>query len=249
MRSCLYEGYVEHARLASPAGRFRHSMYMVHVDLDEVAAINRSLRLLRVGRPGVHSVHSRDPLGDPLRSIRDNAVSFLAGHGVDAAEARIDLLTNARVFGHVFNPLSLFYCRVGSSRVTHVVAEVSNTHGERHCYLVEPDLAGRCRAPKTFYVSPFLAVEGAYRLVIPEPADRLTASIELEQFGRPAFAAQISARRIPLSDGALLGVMLRHPLMTWQVSAQIRRHGIGLWRRGVPVVPHGRPRVQGEASR
>jgi hypothetical protein len=248
VNSCLYEGHVEHTRLAAPGGRFRHSTYIWYLDLDEVEGLGRSLRLLGVDRPGVYGIRSRDHLGDPARTIRDNVVSYLAEQGVLEPPGRITLLTNARVFGHVFNPLSVFYCHWDDDSLVRVVAEVSNTHGEQHRYLVEPDAHGRCQAPKTFYVSPFLAVEGTYALSFPEPGEDLAVGIELEQQGRPAFAARLTGRRLPLSDRVLLWMLVRHPLMTWQVSALIRRHGIGLWRRGVKVVPHGRPAV-GERAR
>ncbi len=245
MRSCLYEGHVEHFRASEPVTRFRHSMYMWHVDLDELEELDRSLRLVGVERRGVHAIRSRDHLGDPARTIRQNITSFLADNGIDATGARITLLANARVFGHVFNPLSLFYCRIGGDAVTHVVAEVSNTHGERHCYLVEPSADGRCDAPKAFYVSPFLTVRGSYTLTVPEPDHRLLARVELEQDGRPAFAAELTGRRLPLRDRTLAHMLLRHPLMTWQVSGLIRFHGVGLWRRGVQVVPHARSAAGG----
>lgn len=241
MNSCLYEGHVEHARLVEPRGSFRHSAYMWYIDLDELDELGRSLRLLGVDRPGVHGIRRHDHLGDPARTIRGNVTAYLAEQGITVPPVQITLLTNARVFGHVFNPLSVFYCRWDDGPGGHVVVEVSNTHGERHCYLVEPDPDGRCQAPKSFYVSPFLAVEGTYSLRVPEPGADLDVRIDLEQHGRPAFAAKLSGHRLPLSDRVLLRMLLRHPLMTWQVSALIRRHGVRLWSRGVTIVPHGRP--------
>lgn len=240
MNSCLYEGHVEHTRLTAPGGRFRHSTYMWYVDLDDLEELDRSLRLLGVDRPGVHSIRSGDHLGDPARTIRENLAAYLSER-CDAEDAgRITLLTSARVFGHVFNPLSVFYCRRDGDPVRRVVAEVSNTHGERHCYVVEPGPTGHCRAPKAFYVSPFLEVEGTYTMFLPEPDESLMVRVELEQRGRPAFAAQLTGRRLALRDRTLLRMLVRHPMMTWQVSALIRRHGIGLWSRGAAVVPHGR---------
>lgn len=239
MRSCLYEGQVAHARLTGPATSFRHSMYMWLVDLDELDELGRSLRLLGVDGPGVHSINGRDHLGDPGRAIRENIGAYLSERGVDTSGKRISLLTNARVLGHVFNPLSVFYV-FDDDRMTHVVAEVSNTHGERHCYLLEPGPDGRCQAPKAFYVSPFLTVEGTYELFFPVPGERVAARVELEQNGCPAFAAELRGTRLPLRDRTLLRLLARHPLMTWQVSALIRRHGLGLWARGVKVQPHGR---------
>ncbi len=81
------------------------------------------------------------------------------------------MLASARVFGHVFNPLSLFWCHDAAGELRCVVAEVHNTYGERHCYLLETDDAGRASVPKAFYVSPFNDVDGQYRMKLPEPGD------------------------------------------------------------------------------
>ena len=65
------------------------------------------------------------------------------------------MLTNARVLGHVFNPLTVYWCHHPDGTLACVVAEVHNTYGERHCYLLRTDAAGRARTAKEFYVSPF----------------------------------------------------------------------------------------------
>ena len=247
MRSCLYAGHVEHVRLADRPNRFRYPMYMWLIDLDELEVLGRSLRLVGVERPGVHSIRSRDHLGDPDRSIRDNLDGFLSQHGIDTTGARVSLLTNPRILGHVFNPLSVFYCRDEHDALTHVVAEVSNTHGERHCYLLCPDERGRCDVAKSFYVSPFLAPGGSYRMCFPQPGARVVARVALEQDGRRTFSATLAGRRMPLQDSTLLRMLARHPLMTWQVSALIRRQGVGLWARGAGRFRH-RPATHGSAA-
>ena len=238
MRSCLYEGHVEHDRALGRGNRFRYGMYMWHVDLAELDGLAQKLRLLGVNRPGLNSIRSGDHLGDAGRPIRANLAAFMRAQGVELGDRRVSLLTNARVLGHVFNPLSVFYCESGDGRLEHVVAEVCNTHGERHCYLVEPDADGVCETAKAFYVSPFLTVDGGYRLSVPAPGERLAVRIELIQRGRRVFAAALSGRRRPLSDAALLAMLVRHPLMTHQVSALIRFQGMRLWARRTGQVPH-----------
>ena len=74
------------------------------------------------------------------------------------------MLANARVLGHVFDPLSVFWCYDSSGRLACVVAEVHNTYGERHAYLLRPDEAGVAVTGKDFHVSPFFDVSGTYEL-------------------------------------------------------------------------------------
>ena len=114
---------------------------------------------------------ARDHLGDTGRPIADNARAVLAEHGL--AADRILLLTCPRVAGHVFNPLSVFYCFArtpdGAEAVVAVIAEVHNTYGGRHVYLLRPDDAGRDTVDKVFYVSPFLPMGGSYLMRTPVP--------------------------------------------------------------------------------
>ena len=238
VRSSLYEGQIVHDRRVGVRNVFRSGMYMWLVDLDDLPALDRSLRLLGVDRAGVHGIRSGDHLGDPSLPIRDSLGAFLALHGIDLSGGRVLFLTNARVFGHVFNPLSVFYCHDAAGALAAVVAEVHNTHGEHHCYLVRPDADGRCDAEKRFYVSPFLTVDGGYRMSFPAPGDRLAVRIELIQDGRRVFAASLTGRRRPLNDATLLRMLARHPLFTLKVSALIRVQGMRLWLRRAGHVQH-----------
>ena len=92
---------------------------------------------------------------------------FLAARGVDLGGGRVTMLAQARVFGYVFNPLTVYWCHRPDGTLACVVAEVHNTYRQRHAYL----LARRSGAevPKQFYVSPFYPVDGRYRMSLPEP--------------------------------------------------------------------------------
>jgi DUF1365 family protein len=233
--SALYEGSVMHTRpRPQPAGYlFRYRVYMWLVDLDRPPQLPRLFAPL--GR-----IRSRDHLGEPGRSIRANVDDFLRGNGVELNGGQVLLLTNARVLGHVFNPLSVFWCHNADGTLRCVVAEVHNTHGERHCYLLEPGERGRTETDKAFYVSPFLTVDGRYRMSLSEPGERLSIQMELVQKGRRVFQASLTARRRPMTAASLVAMAVRHPLMTARVSALIRYQGVKLWLRRVPRVP--RPR-------
>lgn len=121
-----------------------------------------------------------------------------------------------------------------------VVAEVHNTYGERHCYLLRPDAGHRAFVDKEFYVSPFFPVDGGYRMRLPEPEERLELTVHLERDGACPFTATVRGERRPATARALLRAALAHPLSTLAVSAGIRFHGIRLFLRKLPVQP--RPR-------
>ncbi len=129
-----------------------------------------------------------------------------------------------------------------------MVAEVHNTYGERHAYLLNPDEAGVARVDKEFYVSPFHPVDGAYRMRLPLPGDRLDLTVRLDRPGARPFTATVRGTRRAATPAALLRLALRHPFSTLAVSAGIRRHGIRLYLRGLPVQPRPRNRTTEKAT-
>ncbi len=237
VRSALYEGQVVHDRRTRLRNRFRYRVYMWHVDLDELDELDRRLWAFGNDRRALTTIRARDHLGDPRRTIRENLDRYLSAHGVDLAGGRVSLLTNARVLGYVFNPLSIFYCHRPDGSLRCVVAEVHNTYGERHCYLLEPGERGRASAGKEFYVSPFLTVDGSYEMTVGPPDERLSVQMALRQAGERVFAASLTGRRRPVTNATVARMLVRHPLMTARVTSLIHLQGIKLALRGVARVP------------
>jgi DUF1365 family protein len=228
--AALYPCEVTHARPDPVRNSFRYRGYLWFVDLDDLPRLPAPLRWLG-------GLEARDHLGDPALSIRANLDAYLGTQGVDLAGGRVTMLAAARVAGYVFNPLSVFWCHRPDGSLACVVAEVHNTYRQRHCYLLRPGADGTARTPKAFYVSPFEAVEGSYRMRLPEPAERLGISIVLDRPGRRPFTAGLSGHRVPLTAPRLLALALRYPLAPLVASLRIRRQGIALWLRGLAVVP------------
>ena len=237
MRSALYDGQVVHDRRSGPRNLFRYRVYMWHVDLDELAALDRRLWAFGHDRRALTTIRSRDHLGDPRRTIRENLGRYLAAHGIELDGGRVSLLTNARVLGYVFNPLSLFYSHRPDGSLRCVVAEVHNTYGERHCYLLEPGERGHVSTGKEFYVSPFLTVEGSYEMTLAPPGERVSVQMALIQGGERVFAASLTGRRRPITNATVARMLVRHPLMTARVTSLIHLQGVKLALRGVARVP------------
>jgi hypothetical protein len=237
VRSALYEGQVVHDRRTGLRNLFRYRVYMWHVDLDELDALDRRLWAFGHDRRALTTIRSRDHLGDPRRTIRENVDRYLSAHGIDLEGGRVSLLTNARVLGYVFNPLSIFYCHRPDGSLRCVVAEVHNTYGQRHCYLLEPGERGRASAGKEFYVSPFLTVDGSYEMRLAPPDGRLSVQMSLRQAGERVFAASLTGKRRPITNGSVARMLVRHPLMTAKVTSLIHLQGVKLALRGVARVP------------
>lgn len=225
----LYETRIQHVRTTPLRHAFRNRSYWWYVDVDHLPVLPRPLRALA-------RFEARDHLGEPDRTIRENVASLAAEHGIDLTGGRVTMLCNARVLGHVFNPLSVFWCQDAAGRLACVIAEVHNTYGGRHAYLVETDTAGRARLDKRFYVSPFNPVEGHYTMRLPEPGSELDLAVTLHRRDHKPFVATVRGRRRTATTRDVLAVNLKNPAETLRVALRIRLQGIALWAKRLPVV-------------
>jgi DUF1365 family protein len=225
-----YDTVVTHARQAPIRNRFRYRTRSWLVDLDDVPQLPRGLRWLTRFDAGDH-------LGRPTESLRDNVTTLLASNDVDVTGGRIVMLANARALGHAFNPISIHWCYDASDTLVAVVAEVHNTYGDRHAYVLRPGPDGRVdeRLDKAMYVSPFNSVDGRYRITISEPADRVSVSVTLERDGQPPFVATLQGARRP--GRPLVAAAVTSAATSARVSALIRWQGVRLFLRGLRVEP------------
>jgi uncharacterized protein len=233
----LYPCRITHVRTCPIRRVFRYRSYLWLVDVDQLPQVPLLLRPLAQFR-------ARDHLGGASgagTSLRATVDTYLASQGIDLAGGQVLMLGHARVLGHVFNPLTVFWCRRGDGSLAAVIAEVHNTYGQRHAYLLPPDRGGRAEAVKDFYVSPFLPVAGRYRLHVPQPGSALRLSVTLHLDNRTVLAASVTGQRQAYTPWRLTRLTLRFPWVTAQVSALIRWQGIRLAARRLPVFP--RPHV------
>jgi DUF1365 family protein len=228
--AALYPCEIVHVRTGPVRRAFCYRSYLWLVDLDDLPRVPLPLRPLA-------SFQVRDHLGGTGGSLRANVDAYLARHGIDLAGGRVLMLGHARVFGYVFNPLTTFWCHRSDGMLAAVIAEVHNTYGGRHAYLLHPDPGGRAEADKEFYVSPFLPVAGQYRLHLPEPGSTLRQAVTLHVDGYTVLAASVTGKRRTYTPWRLLGCALRHPWVTVQVTALIHWQGIRLAARRLPVIP------------
>ena len=238
----LYDVRIAHTRSAPLHNSFTYGGHLWLVDLDDVAAGR-----LGGGPPLPRWLRSQarfdaaDHLGDPARSIKANVIEFARLQGVPDI-ARVLMLASARTgFGarlsYVFNPLSTHWCYRAYGTLACLVAEVHNTYGERHAYLLRPDDDGRAEADKDFYVSPFFDVAGRYRMRFSAPGPRLSITMALTRNGITPFTATVGGTARPATVRAVRRATLRQPFMSLRFSALIRLQGLTLWLRRLPVVP------------
>ena len=237
--TALYEAQIRHVRLDPIRNAFRYRSYYWFVDIDDLPHLRWPLRLLA-------GFDSRDHFHDRTRTIRENLDAVLAEHGVERSSGRVRMLAHATVLGYVFNPLSVFWCHDPAGNLVAIVAEVHNTYGERHAYVMLPSADGTMQINKDFYVSPFYDVSGTYRMRLPAPDDRLALTIALHRDAGAPFVATVQGRRRPATTFGLLQAAVRHPWSTLIGAALIRFQGIRLYLRGLPIKP--RPHAPSRSS-
>jgi DUF1365 family protein len=163
----------------------------------------------------------------------------LLHEGVHDAEGEIWLQTFPRVWGYTFKPVSFWYCHRLNGELAAIVAEVHNTFGERHCYLLDSPRYGQTLSTdKVFHVSPFCAVEGRYRFrfmrTVHQGQERLVARIEHDDEVGPLIETSWSGTLVPATAEALRSVLWHFPLMTFGVVFRIHWHAFLLWCKRVP---------------
>ncbi|MBL8325290.1 MAG: DUF1365 domain-containing protein [Rubrivivax sp.] len=238
--AALVIGQVRHERLRPKVHAFEYPTMCVLLPMRRWARDAAAAPLPRNRRTWM-SFHDQDH-GDGGADALAWIERLLAAHGVHDADGEIWLQTYPRVLGFVFKPVSFWYCHRTDGRLRAVVAEVNNTFGERHCYLLGgPDVAwGRTLvASKSFHVSPFLGVGGDYRFRFLRTAGRIVARVDHHDGAGLLLTTSISGRLTPLTGAAARAALLRMPLLTLGVVARIHWQALRLWLGRVPF--HRKP--------
>jgi DUF1365 family protein len=226
-------GETFHGRKGAVRNSFRYGVDYILLD----PATARGPSLFTVNGRNVTALHDSDHGGLPGQGrgadwVRD----VLAAYGLPGADS-ILLLAQPRVLGHVFNPVSFWLCHDGAGALRVVIAEVSNTYGDRHSYLCHrADLAplGRedtVQATKIFHVSPFQPVEGGYTFRFDIRDDRIGIWINFTA-GQGGLIATLTGRRVPLTNGGILRACLRRPFGSRRVLALIYWQAAKLYWKG-----------------
>ena len=235
LNAALYRTRITHLRRAPVHHYFEHRGYCWYVDLDDLPQLPRWLRPF--ARFDARDHFWAPKTGEPNDSLRQRIDTFLAERGIDLAGGRITALMQARVLGYVFNPISLYWCHDADGVLRHIVAEVHNTYGGRHAYLLPPDGDPPAMVRKRLYVSPFNAVDGYYLVRAPKPDAELDVRISLHRDNQPAFVVTMRGARRRAGVGELLRLQVVAPLAPLAGALGIRVQGITLWLRRVPIVP------------
>lgn len=243
-RALIGQGEVRHQRLRPARHGFAYPTFFVLLPMRRWRDDPQAGGGLARNRRGLIAFHDADH-GDGREDSLAWLESMLAAEGVADADGEVWLHCYPRVLGYAFKPVSFWYAHRLDGSLAAVVAEVNNTFGERHTYLipVEHSEAGAIRqaCDKQFYVSPFMPVAGRYDFKVEPPGETLGLVINYGDDAGLLLHASFRGRRMPLDDRGLLRAAIRYPLMTFKVIAGIHWEAAKLWRKRVPLIDRPPP--------
>ena len=237
--SCIYIGNVIHKRFKPKKHFFKYSVFSLLLDLDEINELDQQIPFFSYNKFNILSFFDKDHGYRDGSSIKDWLIHVLQKKNISTINIKIKILCYPRIFGYVFNPLSIFFIYDADSNPIAILYEVKNTFGEQHTYVFKIDIKNKqilnnCK--KKFYVSPFMDLESKYFFKVLIPNERLSVIIDQrDKEGKLLFASQ-DGERVKLSSKNLLKSYLKHPLMTLKIISAIHYEALKLWMKGIKLV-------------
>jgi DUF1365 family protein len=246
--SGIYTGSVTHARTRPRKHRLSYRVFWFLLDLDELEKLSAKLRLFSLCRFNLFSFFESDHAAAAHIPLRRQIETMLSDAGIDLDGGAIRLLCMPRVFGYVFNPISVYFCHRAAGELAAIIYEVTNTFGQRHSYLIpvdrdEAELRQTIKqsARKALYVSPFIDMNITYDFRVMEPAETVSLTVRGSDPEGLLISASMIGMRSEFSDRALIRVALTHPLLTLKVVGGIHWEALKLWIKGVRLVHRPAP--------
>ena len=246
MNSAIFEGRVNHNRVAPVKHGFRYRLFMMYLDLDELDEVFKGRWFWSAKRRALARFRREDHYGDPDEPLDVSVRRRVQEETGRKPEGPIRLLTHLSYFGYCFNPVSFYYCYDKEDRfVEAIVAEVNNTPwGERHLYVlgehanVGSGPVKEYRPKKVMHVSPFMEMDVDYRWRFGTTPERLLVHMETACRDGKIFNATLSLGRREITGRSLARVLATYPFMTLKVITMIHWQALRLWLKGTPVYTH-----------
>jgi len=237
--SYIYIGNVIHKRFKPTVHFFKYKVFSILIDLSEIDLLDNSLKIFSYNKFNIVSFYDVDHGPRDGTSIKEWLIKNLQDNQIDTKDIKIKLLCYPRIFGYVFNPLSVFFIYNKNSELISILYEVKNTFGEQHTYLFkikENDNLIENTCKKKFHVSPFIEMDCKYFFKILKPGNKISIIIDqYDEKGKLLYASQ-DGSRIELNNKNLFLSYLKHPLMTFKIIAAIHFEAFKLWTKGIKFI-------------
>ncbi len=251
MKALIGFGQVRHKRFRPRENAFTYSTYFLMLQmrsaLESHGLQGEKNPCLSINKRGALSFYDADH-GDSRGPEAGGAMGWLqellGREGVSGADGEIWLHTYPRVWGYAFKPVSFWYCHSTSGALSAIVAEVNNTFGERHFYLIkDPSYGQDLIATKEFHVSPFCEIKGQYRFRFLRTKEKDSSSartvvrIDYEDALGVLIHTSVSGALEPLNKKSLRKALINYPLLTLMVIYRIHWQALKLWIKKITFRP------------
>ena len=237
-KSCLYVGSVIHKRFKPKEHFFKYKVFSLYLNLDEIDEVQKKIPFFSYNKFNLISFYDKDHGERDGSSLKLWVKKKLNEVGIANEIKSVNLLCYPRIFGYVFNPLSIFFVFDKYSSLIAIMYEVKNTFGEQHTYIFKTQdtetIKNSCT--KKFHVSPFIEMECIYKFRVNKPSDRISVIIDQsDKEGKLLFASQDGIAK-DLSNKNLFFSYIFHPLMTFKVIVAIHYEAFKLWLKGIKFI-------------
>jgi len=235
METCIYKGNVSHRRFKPLKHYFSYKTFSILFDLDELESLQKKISLFSFNKFNLFSFYNKDHGARDGNNLNDWVKKNLKKNNLNFSISKIKLLCFPRIFGYVFNPLSVFYF-YEEKNLKVILYEVKNTFNEQHTYIfpVNPNskiINHYCN--KKFYVSPFIEMETDYNFRLTEPDDYLKVYIkQTDRKKDKILIACQTGHKQTMNTKQLAINFFTHPIMTFKIILGIHFEALKLWKKG-----------------
>ena len=233
MNSCIYNGEVTHTRFKPVRHFLKYKTFSLLVDLDEIKELDRSISIFSHNKFNVFSFYDKDHGERDDSNLKEWVLTNIRKFNIEGKINKIKILCYPRIFGYVFNPLSIFYC-YENEKLRAIFYEVKNTFNEQHTYIFkiknEEEIKQKCK--KKFYVSPFMDMETYYNFKLLNPKEKLSIFIKQTDSTGTILTATQTGKKKEFSSRQLIKNFFQYPLMTIKIISSIHYEALLLWKKG-----------------
>ncbi len=233
MNSCIYNGIVTHQRFKPIKHSLKYKTFSLLIDLDELEKLDNEISIFSLNKFNIFSFYTKDHGERNGGCIKEWVLKTIKRFNINSNITRIKLLCYPRVFGYVFNPLSIFYC-YENNNLRAIFYEVKNTFNEQHTYIFkiknDQNIEQKCK--KKFYVSPFMDMETYYNFRLLNPEEKLLVFIKQTDKKETILTATQTGDKKEFSLKQLITNFFKYPFMTLKIIGSIHYEALLLWKKG-----------------
>jgi len=239
INSAIYNGTVIHKRFKPKVHSFKYSVFSLLIDLSELEILDKKISFFSLNKFNLISFFEKDHGDRDGSSLKNWVIKQLQNYQINTENIKIKLLCYPRIFGYVFNPLSVFYIYNENENITAILYEVKNTFGEQHTYVFKINddqklLQHNCS--KKFHVSPFIEMNCSYFFRLLKPGQKILVIIDQYQEQDKILYASQDGTRMEFNSKELLKSYLKHPIMTFKIIIAIHYEAFNLWVKGIKFI-------------